>query len=89
MFKNVQQGPVDPMFVLKRDADNDVSPDKVDLGVGIYRNTEGKYHEMGVIREVRMSVSSCGDFMLMCHLANQAKRILEQNNPGHDVQRPW
>ncbi|EYE91610.1 PLP-dependent transferase [Aspergillus ruber CBS 135680] len=51
MFENVQQGPVDPMFVLKRDADNDVSPGKVDLGVGIYRNTEGKYHEMGVLRE--------------------------------------
>lgn len=56
MFENVQQGPVDPMFVLKRDADSDASPDKVDLGVGIYRNTEGKYHKMGVLREVSMSV---------------------------------
>lgn len=65
MFENVQQGPVDPMFVLKRDADNDVSPDKVDLGVGIYRNTEGKYHEMGVLREVRLIVSNYKNFELM------------------------
>lgn len=52
MFANVQQGPTDPMFDLKNMADNDQSAGKIDLGVGIYRNEEGRYHEMQAIKEV-------------------------------------
>lgn len=52
MFENVQRGPVDPMFDLKNLANNDDSLDKIDLGVGIYRNEEGKYHELKAIMEV-------------------------------------
>lgn len=56
MFDNVQQGPADPIFDLKKAADNDTSPEKIDLGVGIYRNEEGIYHEMHVLKEVSESL---------------------------------
>lgn len=52
MFDNVPRGPKDPMFDLKKQADNDHSPRKVDLGVGIYRNEEGNYHEINAVHEV-------------------------------------
>lgn len=53
MFENVLPGPKDPMFDLKKQADNDKSARKVDLGVGIYRNQEGNYHEINAVYEVR------------------------------------
>ncbi|KAK1705054.1 pyridoxal phosphate-dependent transferase [Colletotrichum lupini] len=56
MFGHVQPGPPDPMFTLKRDADNDTSPEKVDLGVGIYRNEEGSYQELEVVRKAKLEL---------------------------------
>ncbi|KAK1673889.1 pyridoxal phosphate-dependent transferase [Colletotrichum godetiae] len=53
MFGHVQPGPPDPMFTLKRDADNDTSLEKVDLGVGIYRSEEGSYQELDVVRQAK------------------------------------
>ncbi|KAF2193674.1 PLP-dependent transferase [Zopfia rhizophila CBS 207.26] len=50
MFKHVQRGPPDPMFTLKTLADNDLSPKKVDLGIGVYRNEEAQYHELRAIK---------------------------------------
>jgi aspartate aminotransferase, cytoplasmic len=52
MFEAVERGPRDLMFELKKRADNDLSPEKVDLGVGIYRNELGRYHELRCIRKV-------------------------------------
>ncbi|CAG8364960.1 unnamed protein product [Penicillium salamii] len=52
MFENVLRGPKDPMFDLKKQADNDNSKNKIDLGVGIYRNEEGSYHELNSVHEV-------------------------------------
>jgi aspartate aminotransferase, cytoplasmic len=52
MFETVERGPRDLMFELKKRADNDLSPEKVDLGVGIYRNELGRYHELRGIRKV-------------------------------------
>ncbi|KAI5926858.1 aspartate aminotransferase [Camillea tinctor] len=66
MFRNLPPSPSDPMLVLKRAADNDHSPDKVDLGVGVYRNEQGAYHELQALKE--------------------AKKILSQENPGHDYE---
>ncbi|GKZ27419.1 hypothetical protein AbraCBS73388_004637 [Aspergillus brasiliensis] len=57
MFENMQRGPVDPMFDLKKVADNDTSPEKVDLGVGIYRNEEGYYHEMEVLKVAKKTLN--------------------------------
>ncbi|KAG7042642.1 aspartate aminotransferase [Colletotrichum scovillei] len=56
MFGHVQPGPPDPMFTLKRDADNDTSPEKVDLGVGIYRNEEGSYQELEVVKKAKLEL---------------------------------
>ncbi|KXH39962.1 aspartate aminotransferase [Colletotrichum simmondsii] len=56
MFGHVQPGPPDPMFTLKRDADNDASPEKVDLGVGIYRNEEGSYQELEVVKKAKLEL---------------------------------
>ncbi|OHW99802.1 aspartate aminotransferase [Colletotrichum incanum] len=53
MFGHIQPGPPDPMFTLKKNADNDNSPEKVDLGVGIYRSEAGKYQELKVIRQAK------------------------------------
>lgn len=52
MFEHIQPGPSDPMFWLKKRADADTSPEKVDVGVGIYRNEQGRYQELEVVREV-------------------------------------
>ncbi|KAI4600070.1 hypothetical protein KJ359_001171 [Pestalotiopsis sp. 9143b] len=53
MFEHIQAGPSDPMFWLKKRADSDTSPEKVDVGVGIYRNEQGRYQELEVVREAK------------------------------------
>ena len=40
------------MYFLKVQADNDMAPQKVDLGVGIYRNEQGVYHELKALKDV-------------------------------------
>lgn len=55
MFGHIQPGPPDPMFTLKKNADNDRSLEKIDLGVGIYRNEAGSYQELEVVRQVNGS----------------------------------
>ena len=52
MFEVVTKGPVDSFFHLKKKADRDAHPDKVDVGVGIYRNEQGRYQELDVVRQV-------------------------------------
>lgn len=53
VFDNVKNGPPDPMFDLKKRADNDNDTNKVDLGVGIYRSEQGQYHELKAVKAVR------------------------------------
>lgn len=52
MFESARPGPPDPMFTLKKLADGDTSPNKVDLGVGVYRNEQAGYHELEAIKQV-------------------------------------
>lgn len=52
MFENIPAGPPDVMYYLKKKADEDTSPEMVDVGVGIYRDEEGKYQELDVVRTV-------------------------------------
>ena len=52
-FQSVAKGPRDPMFDLKKAADENTSPLKVDLGAGVYRNEAGAYHEFPAVKEVR------------------------------------
>lgn len=58
MFGDIQPGPPDPMFFLKEGADNDINPEKVDLGVGIYRSEAGTYQELDVVKLVSQTCSS-------------------------------
>ncbi|KAJ0118926.1 hypothetical protein J7T55_013182 [Diaporthe amygdali] len=53
MFENVLPGPPDPIFTLKKLADGDLSPNKVDLGVGVYRNEQGGYHELEAVKRAK------------------------------------
>jgi hypothetical protein len=52
MLEQVHRGLPDPMFFVKEMADSDNAKEKVDLGVGIYRNEAGKYQEFEVIKKV-------------------------------------
>lgn len=52
MFEKFAPGSPDPMYSLKTKADSDLSGDKIDVGVGIYRNEKGTYHELNAIKEV-------------------------------------
>lgn len=52
-FQDVPQGPPDPVYILKNAVDADKSPEKVDLGVGVYRNEQAQYNELGAIREAK------------------------------------
>jgi aspartate aminotransferase, cytoplasmic len=73
MFESIQQGQVDPMFELKKQADSDRSPEKVDFGVGIYRNELGQYHELRCLKKAgrwRRTALSCTDERL-----NRQRRI--------------
>lgn len=57
------------MFELKKRADKDVSPEKVDLGVGIYRNELGKCHELRCVTEVSVVMEEemrCGSEIHDC-----------------------
>jgi hypothetical protein len=51
-FDNVPRGPPDVMYHLKSRADNDLHPQKIDLGVGICRNEDGRYHELQAVIQV-------------------------------------
>ncbi|KAJ5747449.1 aspartate aminotransferase [Penicillium nucicola] len=50
-FKDIQKGPVDIMYHIKVMADADKSPKSVDLGVGVYRNQNGEYNELEVLKK--------------------------------------
>lgn len=52
MFRTVPAGPPDPVFILKNKADQDTLPEKVDLGVGVYRNEEGQCHQLHTVKTV-------------------------------------
>ncbi|KAJ5951287.1 Pyridoxal phosphate-dependent transferase major region subdomain 2 [Penicillium vulpinum] len=53
MFENIPMGPADPFFYLKKKADEDNHPDKVDIGVGIYRSEQGTYQELAVVKKAK------------------------------------
>lgn len=53
MFRSVPPSPADPVYLLSQQVRNDTSPLKVDLGVGVYRNKTGAYHELRALKAVR------------------------------------
>lgn len=53
MFRSVPKGPADPVFILSSKVKADKSPSKIDLGVGVYRNEQGRYNELGVLKQAK------------------------------------
>lgn len=51
-FADVPAGPPDPMCFLKQASDQDTSPDKIDVGIGVYRGSTPGYHEFTAITKV-------------------------------------
>ena len=43
MLQRIPPGPRDPLILLKKAADEDTSPPKVDVGVGVYGDEDGQY----------------------------------------------
>lgn len=60
-FENVQKRTPDAMYRLKADADVSTNPNKLDLGVGIYRNEQGEYHELKALKDVHCTPLSLND----------------------------
>lgn len=56
-FEDVPRGPVDPVYILKNAVDADTSLNKVDLGVGVYRNENAQYNELQAIKEAKAILS--------------------------------
>ncbi|KAF4307556.1 hypothetical protein GTA08_BOTSDO04420 [Botryosphaeria dothidea] len=52
-FSDVPQGKPDAMNDLRLRLVADKSPNKIDLGAGVYRDTKGKYYELPVIRKAK------------------------------------
>jgi aspartate aminotransferase len=52
-FEDVCRGPADPVYILKSAVEAEISPNKVDLGVGVYRNEKAQYHELEIVREAK------------------------------------
>lgn len=52
LFTSISKPPVDFMNILKHKADTDTHVEKVDLGVGLYRNEQGGYYEFPAIKKV-------------------------------------
>lgn len=53
MFRSISKGPADPVFILSSKVKADRSLLKIDLGVGVYRNEQGTYNELGVLKKAK------------------------------------
>ena len=57
-FNDVPMAPPDPILGVKKRYDADPSGEKVDLGIGAYRNGQGKPVVLGVVREAEKRILS-------------------------------
>ncbi|KAL5394708.1 hypothetical protein PMIN06_002787 [Paraphaeosphaeria minitans] len=53
MFRSVPPSPADPVYLLSQRVREDTAPGKVDLGVGVYRNEQGRYHELRALKAAK------------------------------------
>lgn len=54
MFRTVLPSPDDPVYLLSQRVRADASKEKIDLGVGVYRNEQSQYHELHALKAVRI-----------------------------------
>ena len=80
LFSDVPTGPPDPMFHLKKASDSDLSPQKIDVGIGVYRGLEPGYHEFKAITKVKWA-----HMRQVAADMFQAKQKLERRHLGHEV----
>ncbi len=76
------------MNLLQKRANADLSPAKIDLGPGVYRGIDGsKPYILSAIKRVSQFVTL---FHQQIHflIQFQAKVILSENDPGHEVRAP-
>ncbi|MEO6724518.1 MAG: aromatic amino acid aminotransferase, partial [Blastocatellia bacterium] len=52
-FAHIQQAPPDPIIGLTEAFNNDTNPAKVNLGVGVYQDANGKVPVLDVVREAQ------------------------------------
>ena len=52
VFGFVEAAPADKIFAVKRAYGEDTSPNKVNLGIGAYRDENGKPYVLNVVRQV-------------------------------------
>eukprot|EP01098_Paradermamoeba_levis_P015999 TRINITY_DN840_c0_g1_i3.p1 TRINITY_DN840_c0_g1~~TRINITY_DN840_c0_g1_i3.p1 ORF type:complete len:406 (-),score=108.86 TRINITY_DN840_c0_g1_i3:120-1337(-) len=62
LFEHIPEAPLDPIIGLNTLFKNDQSPQKVNLGVGAYRNNEGKPIVLSVVRKVEQQIVNSGKF---------------------------
>ena len=55
-FKHVALAPADPILSLTTGYKNDKNPNKVNLGVGAYRDNDGKPYVFPVVRKVEAEI---------------------------------
>lgn len=58
-IENISQAPEDPIYGLLNAYESDHSPKKVDLGVGAYRDENGKPWILPVVQKVRLTLHAC------------------------------
>ena len=59
-WTNVEMGPPDAILGVTEAFKKDTNPNKINLGVGAYRDGEGKPYVLPVVRKVRLNVLTCG-----------------------------
>lgn len=79
MFAKIPLAPTDPLLNLKKAVDSDHSPDKVDLGIGVYQNEQGQTYVPHCIGMVRTAVE-CRDWETILTLPSRQKRGLNSRN---------
>ncbi|WP_114416364.1 aromatic amino acid transaminase [Marinospirillum perlucidum] len=94
MFAQVERLPADPILGLTEAFNKDTNPNKIDLGVGVYRNAEGITPIMRAVKKAEAQlleqettkayIGSHGDPLFAQHLL---PLVLGANSPALDAQR--
>ena len=50
-FDSIQEGPPDAIFLVKQKYDEDPSPERLDVGIGAYRDGNGKPYVLRVVQK--------------------------------------
>ena len=74
LFANVPKEAPDPIQELNKRLAADTTRVKVDLGAGVYRNEDGEYHQLSVIRKVKLVSRTGRSFVSRSETGQRAAR---------------